>query len=71
MSVGVDERHLRAEIEEALSRWPTAGLALGVVRNGGLAWFYGRGVADIASNTPVAEDTVFRIASIAKVPPDA
>ena len=66
MSAGVDERHLRAEIEEALSRWPTAGLAVGVVRNGALAWFHGHGVADIASNTPVTEDTVFRIASITK-----
>ena len=41
-------------------------LALGVVRNGSLEFFYGHGVADMASKKPVAEDTVFRIASITK-----
>ena len=33
---------------------------------GSLAWFYGHGVADVTSNTPVDQDTVFRIASITK-----
>lgn len=32
-----------------------------MVRDGSLEWFYGHGVADIATNTPVTEDTVFRI----------
>jgi CubicO group peptidase (beta-lactamase class C family) len=49
-----------------LNRWPTAGLAVGVVRDGSLAWFHGHGVADIGSGTPVDEGTVFRIASISK-----
>ncbi|WP_207787483.1 serine hydrolase domain-containing protein [Actinomycetospora cinnamomea] len=49
-----------------LNRWPTAGLAVGVVREGSLAWFHGHGVADVASGTPVTEDTVFRVASITK-----
>src|SRR4051812_22474951 len=40
--------------------------AVGVVRDGSLEWFYGHGVADIATNTPVTEDAVFRIASITK-----
>jgi len=35
-----------------------------VVRDGSLEFFCGHGVADIASNTPITEDTVFRIASI-------
>jgi CubicO group peptidase (beta-lactamase class C family) len=39
---------------------------VGVVRNGSLEWFYGHGLADIATNRRVAEDTVFRIASISK-----
>lgn len=49
-----------------LNRWPAVGLALGVVGNGGLKLFHGHGLADIASNTPITEDTVFRIGSITK-----
>jgi len=43
------------------------GLAVGVVRNGSLEFFYGHGLADIESNTPITEDTVFRIGSITKI----
>ena len=57
---------MRASVAEVLNRWSTAGLAVGVVSDGSLAWFHGHGVADIASSTPVDEDTVFRIASITK-----
>jgi CubicO group peptidase (beta-lactamase class C family) len=60
------ELEMGAKVREVLNRWPTAGLAVGVVRNGSLQFFYGHGVADIALNTPVSEDTVFRIASITK-----
>ena len=60
------ELEMKAKVGEVLNRWPTAGLAVGVVRNGSLEWFYGHGVADIASKAPVTEDTVFRIASITK-----
>ncbi len=62
----VDEPELKARVNEILNRWPTVGLALGVVRDGRLAFFQGHGLADIASNTPITEDTVFRIASITK-----
>src|SRR6266566_1972678 len=61
-----DELELKARVGEILNRWPAVGLAVGVVRNGSLDLFHGHGVADIASNTPVTEDTVFRIASITK-----
>ncbi len=37
-----------------------------MIRDGSLAWFYGHGVADISSRTPVGPDTVFRIASVTK-----
>ncbi len=57
---------MRSRVGEVLNRWPTAGLAVGVVRDGSLAWFHGHGVADIGSGTPVDQDTVFRIASITK-----
>ena len=60
------ELKLKTRIGEVLNRWPTAGLAVGVVRDGSLEWFSRHGVADIASNTPITEDTVFRIASITK-----
>jgi CubicO group peptidase (beta-lactamase class C family) len=62
----VDQLELRARIGTILNRWPAVGLAVGVVRNGRLEFFHGHGFADIASNTPVTEDTVFRIGSITK-----
>ena len=57
---------MKARVEEILNRHPAVGLAVGVVRDGSLAFFYGHGVADIASGTPVTEDTVFRIGSVTK-----
>lgn len=57
---------MKARVDEILNRRPAVGLALGVVRDGCLEFFYGHGVANITSNTPITEDTVFRIASITK-----
>jgi CubicO group peptidase (beta-lactamase class C family) len=57
---------LKAAVDGILNRHPAVGLAVGVVRDGRLTSFRGHGFADIASKTPVAEDTVFRIASITK-----
>ena len=62
----VDQLELTARVGRILNRWPTVGLAVGVVRDGRLEFFHGHGLADIASNTPIAEDTVFRIGSITK-----
>jgi CubicO group peptidase (beta-lactamase class C family) len=62
----IDEREFKARVSEILNRYPAVGMAVGVVRNGRLELFYPHGVADIASNTPITEDTVFRIASITK-----
>lgn len=61
-----DQQQLTARVRELLNRYPTVGLAVGVVRNGALTFFDGHGFADIASQTPITEDTVFRIASITK-----
>ncbi len=47
-------------------RHPAVGLAVGVVRDGRLSFFHGHGLADIASRTPVTEDTVFRIGSLTR-----
>ena len=62
----IDDVQLEERIGEILNRRPAVGLAVGVVRNGRLEFFHGHGLADIASNTPITEDTVFRIASITK-----
>ncbi len=62
----IDELQLKARIGEMLNRHPAVGLATGVVRHGSLEYFHAHGLADIASKTPITEDTVFRIASISK-----
>lgn len=62
----LDQSELKARVDEILNRHPAVGFALGVVRNGSLDFFHGHGFADIASKTPITEDTVFRVASITK-----
>jgi CubicO group peptidase (beta-lactamase class C family) len=66
VTTAVDLGELNAKLGAILNRRPAVGLAVGVVRNGSLEFFYGHGLADVASYTPVTEDTVFRIASITK-----
>ncbi len=58
--------HMQRSVDEIANRWPTVGLATGVIRDGRLDAFAAHGLADIASATPVTEDTVFRIASVTK-----
>ena len=62
---GLDALETKAGVDELLNRWPTVGLAVGVVRGGSLE-FLGHGLADIASRTPVTEETVYRIGSVTK-----
>lgn len=62
----INESRVMARVDEILNRWPAVGMAIGVVGDGRLDFFHGHGVADIASGTPVTEDTVFRVASISK-----
>jgi CubicO group peptidase (beta-lactamase class C family) len=50
-----------------LNRHPAAGLALGVVRNGPHEPFYGHGLRDIPSKTPISEDLVFRIGALTRL----
>jgi CubicO group peptidase (beta-lactamase class C family) len=61
-----DQLELKASVGNILNRRPAVGLAVGIVRDGALASFYAHGLADIASNIPVTQDTVFRIGSITK-----
>jgi CubicO group peptidase (beta-lactamase class C family) len=65
-ALGIDGLELQARVREILNRHPAVGLAVGVAHNGGLEFFSRHGRADIASNTPVTKDTVFRIGSITK-----
>lgn len=62
----IDELEVRARIDEILNRHPAVGLAVGIVRDGRLQFFSAHGKADVDSNTPISEDTIFRIASITK-----
>ena len=64
--LGTDKLELKGRIDGILNRHPAVGLAVGVIRNGRLEFFSSHGLADIASNTPVTQDTVFRIGSITK-----
>jgi CubicO group peptidase (beta-lactamase class C family) len=62
----IDKAEMSVRVGEILNRWPAVGLAVGVVRNGSLELFHGHGLADIASNTLVTKDTVFRVGSVTK-----
>jgi hypothetical protein len=62
----LDALDLQAKVAKVLDRWPSAGLAVGVIRDGSLEWFFGHGLADIKSKEPITQDTVFRIGSITK-----
>jgi CubicO group peptidase (beta-lactamase class C family) len=66
VQVAMNTPAVTARVAQILNRRPAVGFAVGVVRSGGLEFFHGHGLADIASNSPVTEDTVFRIASITK-----
>jgi CubicO group peptidase (beta-lactamase class C family) len=62
-----DHLLVETEVREILNRRPAVGLALGVVRDGHLAFFLGHGLADIGSKAPITADTVFRIGSVTKL----
>jgi CubicO group peptidase (beta-lactamase class C family) len=64
--VRLDEPELRAWMDGILNRHPAVGVAVGIVRHGSLEFFHRHGFADIASNTPIDADTVFRIGSVTK-----
>jgi len=64
--VRFDEPELRAWMNGILNRHAAVGVAVGIVRHGSLEFFNRHGFADIASNTPIDADTVFRIGSVTK-----
>jgi CubicO group peptidase (beta-lactamase class C family) len=62
----VEDADLRRAVVASLDRWPTAGLAVVIVRDGQPDRFLGHGIADIASRAPMTAETVFRIGSVTK-----
>jgi CubicO group peptidase (beta-lactamase class C family) len=62
----VHQLDLSERVNAILNRRPAVGFAVGAVRHGSLEFFSAHGVADLASGTPVMENTVFRIGSITK-----
>jgi CubicO group peptidase (beta-lactamase class C family) len=58
---------LRRTVATALRRWPSAGLAVAVVRRNEPPTLLHQGVADVASARPVDERTLFRVGSLTKV----
>jgi CubicO group peptidase (beta-lactamase class C family) len=65
-SARIDELDLRRKAVELLDRWPSAGVAVAVVRDGSPEWVFTHGVADVDLTDAITEDTVFRIGSITK-----
>jgi CubicO group peptidase (beta-lactamase class C family) len=62
----LDHEALGSGIAAMLNRHPAVGMAVGVVRDGRLQVFESHGVANVATRTPIDQDTVFRVASITK-----
>ncbi len=57
---------LEARIGQIFAEEKPPGLAVGIVHDQELVWHKGFGLADLASNRPVNEDTLFLVASISK-----
>ena len=64
--MGTVESALEGAVVRVLDRWPTAGLAVAVIRDGEPAWFHTHGVANETTRRPVTPDTVFRVGSLTK-----
>lgn len=63
----LDEAAVRDVTSRVLRQWPSAGIAVAVVRHDDPTLFHVRGVADTATRRPVSTETVFRIGSLTKV----
>jgi CubicO group peptidase (beta-lactamase class C family) len=62
----VNIESLQQTMIEVVNRWPSAGLAVAIVRDGTLEAFISQGVADVDREAPITADTVFRVGSITK-----
>jgi CubicO group peptidase (beta-lactamase class C family) len=66
LSTRTSDEDLRHSVAAGLRRWPSAGVAVVVVRDNSPVQSFCHGVADVASGRRVSEDTVFRIGSLTK-----
>ena len=57
---------IEALAQQTLDRYRLPGIALGIVRDGGLAWFGGYGRADLDRAEPPSADSLARVASVTK-----
>jgi len=58
---------LKSRIEKVLHDTKTPGVGIALVRKDGTEWIGALGLADVAANKPVTEDTLFRIGSVSKM----
>jgi CubicO group peptidase (beta-lactamase class C family) len=63
----IDLMKLDAVLEEITSRWGVPGLAVGIVQDGQIAYTRYSGVQSLNTQAPVTENSIFGIASIAKI----
>ena len=61
MTASIDELALKTRVDEVLNHWPVAGLAVGVVRGGSLAWFHRHGVEHQAMYSTIARLAMARM----------
>jgi CubicO group peptidase (beta-lactamase class C family) len=54
------------QMPQWLQQYHVPGVAVALVRNGGVVWSKGYGIADEARGLPITNDTVFQVASISK-----
>src|SRR5471030_1342843 len=66
VKIAAAAKALEPALLATLEKTRAPGAALGLVVDGQLVWFKGIGVREVASQAPVDEDTVFRIASMSK-----
>ena len=57
---------IEAAVDRAMENGQIPGVAIGIVKDGELAYANGFGLADIAGDTPVSSQTLFQIASVSK-----
>jgi CubicO group peptidase (beta-lactamase class C family) len=64
--VAQNPAQLRKALEKILLETHTPGMAVAIVRKGGIEWVAGLGMADVAAKRPANAYTLFRIASVSK-----
>src|SRR5687767_6885219 len=57
---------LEEQVPKLMKQHLVPGVAVTLIKDGGISWSRGFGIRDAASNTPVEKDTVFEAASMSK-----